>query len=295
MQRALVTGSSSGIGLATVIELAQRGYRVIATMRQLDRATALIEKARQVGVADQLALEQLDVAAPHDHVVSTIRRFLHDQGPMDVVINNAGIGILGPVETLPEAAWRLIMNTNFFGALAVMQAVLPHMRERRRGTIVNVSSVIGRAAPPGFGAYAAAKFALEAASEALRLEMLPYQVHVVLIEPGNYRTAITTHEYPPALQHMADGALLYPAVMERIEAFVKYLPTMADDPAEVSQVIADIVGQDRPPFRVPVGGVNGVPADEWIRQHLTQPWPSIEAQWLSPPTNGEPTPEGAAP
>ncbi|PSR21473.1 MAG: short-chain dehydrogenase/reductase [Sulfobacillus acidophilus] len=278
MKIALITGSSSGIGMATALEMAQRGYHVIATMRHLERGTSLVAKAQQLGVMDRLQLAQLDVTAPYEHVAEIIRDLLSKSGPVDVLVNNAGIGILGPVETLPEKAWRKVMDTNFFGALAVMQAILPYMRERRQGMIVNVSSVSGRAASAGFGAYAAAKFALEAASEALRSEMLPYHVDMVLIEPGNYRTAITEHEYPADLHNADVARALYPEVMEGVEEFLNYHRTIADDPVEVARVIANITENAQPPLRVPVGRVGEVSAQEWIRRRLRESWPSMEGE-----------------
>jgi len=171
------------------------------------------------------------VTDPSAVITAAVHRFIDDLGGLDVLVNNAGIGILGPVETLPESAWRQVMETDFFGALTCMRAVLPHMRQRRRGLIINVSSASGRFAGPGFGAYAAAKFALEAVSEALRLEMSPYGVKVTVIEPGNYRTHIATAARQSSESLGPETAeVLYPALMEDVAAFLEQHGETSGDP-----------------------------------------------------------------
>ena len=223
----------------------------------------------------------MDVTDPSAVITAAVHRFIDDLGGLDVLVNNAGIAILGPVETLPESAWRQVMETDFFGALTCMRAVLPHMRQRRRGLIINVSSANGRFAGPGFGAYAAAKFALEAVSEALRLEMSPYGVKVTVIEPGNYRTHIATAARQSSESLGRETAeVLYPALMEDVAAFLEQHGETSGDPVEVARLIADVVADPTPAFRFPVGTVGVRTADEWIRDHRTRPWSDLEEEYL---------------
>lgn len=183
---AVVTGTSSGIGFATALHLARNGYRVFAGMRNLEKAAPLVDAARSEGLA--LEVIELDVtSAP-----SIERAFALAAGAsgVDVLVNNAGIGGAAPLELVPEAEHRQIFETNYFGAIRCIQAVLPGMRERRRGTIANVTSTVGRIATANQIPYSASKFALECAGEALALEVRRFGVRVVNIEPGVILTNI---------------------------------------------------------------------------------------------------------
>ena len=181
----LVTGASSGIGKATALEFAARGHSVFAAARRED---VLRELAR---MNDRIEVVPLDVTDP-DSVRAGAARVdeLTDGYGVDVLVNSAGYALGGPVEALPDEAVRHQFQTNVFGLLDVTRAVLPRMRERRSGRVVNVSSVVGRVVFPGMGVYAATKFALEALSDALRMELAPFGVAVVLIEPGFVKTDI---------------------------------------------------------------------------------------------------------
>jgi short-subunit dehydrogenase len=172
-QRALVTGCSSGIGRATALELAARDYDVVATARRLETIADL--KVAQVA--------KLDVDSDDD-----VARARAEIGPVDVLVNNAGFGVDGSVEEVPLSDVRRMFETNFFGAARMIQAFVPAMRERGSGTIVNVSSVAGFVAGPLAGYYSASKFALEAISEALHLEVGHFGVDVLIIEPGSIDT-----------------------------------------------------------------------------------------------------------
>src|ERR1700681_4619640 len=172
-KRALITGCSTGIGRATAIELSARGYDVVATARRG-------ETLDDLKVA--LALE-LDVDDERS-VASAVRA----AGPIDVLVNNAGFGVEGAIEKVPLDEVRRMFETNFFGAARMIQALVPGMRERGGGAVVNVTSTAGIAAPPLGGYYAASKFALEALSEALHLEIGHFGVRVLVIEPGVIET-----------------------------------------------------------------------------------------------------------
>ena len=178
---ALITGSNSGIGLATALYLARRGFTVWATMRNLEKAHEL----RTIIESEKLPIElaRLDVC-DDDSLKSAVARILQKSGRIDVLVNNAGYGLRGAVEEVALDEWRRQFETNFFGVIRVTQAVLPQMRAQRSGAIVNISSVLGRFAIPFSGPYTASKFALEGLTETLRYELAPWNIKVILIEPG---------------------------------------------------------------------------------------------------------------
>lgn len=174
MARVLITGCSTGIGRATAVELTKRGYEVVATARRPDTL-------EELDVAERLPLDVTDEAS--------VAAAVDAAGEIDVLVNNAGIEVGGPVESVPLSDVRDMFETNVFGLLRMVQAVAPGMRERSRGTIVNVSSVAGIVAAPLGGAYAATKHAVEAISEALHYELNHFGVRTIIIEPGVIETA----------------------------------------------------------------------------------------------------------
>jgi len=198
-KRALVTGCSTGIGRATALELTARGWEVVATARRA-------ESTADLAVARTLVLD-----VDSDESVGAA---LAEVGTVDLLVNNAGFGVEGPVEEVPLAEARRAMETNFFGAARMVQAFLPGMREQGSGWIVNVTSVGGVVSPPLGGFYAATKFALEALSEALHLEVGHFGVRVLIVEPGGVDTAFGPNmadfrgrpgPYKELTAHFADG------------------------------------------------------------------------------------------
>jgi NAD(P)-dependent dehydrogenase (short-subunit alcohol dehydrogenase family) len=186
--RVLITGTSSGIGLATALELARAGHKVYATMRNSARAPELGERAASEGLPITILTMDVDSDRSVEDCFAAI--FRQDEH-IDVLVNNAGIERHGSVEELPMEDARAIMETNYFGALRCIRQVLPGMRKRGSGCIVNVSSVAGKIACSPLGAYAASKFALEALCEALAGEMKPFGVRVALVEPGIIETGMS--------------------------------------------------------------------------------------------------------
>ncbi|HRX87153.1 MAG TPA: SDR family oxidoreductase [Phycisphaerae bacterium] len=187
---ALITGCSSGIGLCAARRLAARGWHVYATARRAESVAELADLPESS--AGRLTARRLDVTAPDD--VDRVVAEIHERhGAVDLLVNNAGYGQIGAVEELPVEAWRRQMETNFLGAIALTRACLPPMRRNVRGRIINVSSVVAHVALPLMGAYCASKHALDAFSVALRRELSPYHILVVLIEPGPIETAFRTH------------------------------------------------------------------------------------------------------
>ena len=185
MQTAIVTGSSTGIGFATALRLAGEGCRVYATVRSEASGAALTHAAGALPLS-LLVLDVDDDTSVADGIASVIAA----EGRVDILVNNAGIAIGNAVEETPLETFQAVMNTNMWGTLRCIQAVLPTMREQRRGCIVNVTSIAGRVALPGQGAYSASKWAAEALSETLAAETAPFGIRVAIVEPGVVITPI---------------------------------------------------------------------------------------------------------
>lgn len=175
-QIVLVTGSSSGIGRAVAFEAMRRGHRVFASARKPEDLTGF-------EIPGRLTVLPLDVTDP-DSVSAAVREVLKNTGRIDALVNSAGYGQYGAVEDVSIDLWRRQFDVNFFGTLLAIQGVLPAMREARSGTIVNISSVAGKIAIPFAAPYCASKHALEALSDSLRVELAPFGVRIVVVEPG---------------------------------------------------------------------------------------------------------------
>jgi len=246
---ALVTGSSSGFGLLSCIELAKEGYDVIATMRDTGKQGELQAAAAQAGVSPHVRCVAMDVT-DFAQVEAAIRDARSQYGGIDVLVNNAGFAVGGFVEDIPLADWQRQMDTNFFGVVAVTKAVLPFMRERGSGTIINIGSVSGKIGFPGYGPYAASKFAVAGFSEALRLEMLPFGVRVVLIEPGSYKTPIWQKGFA-SIMTKPDSP--YAAQMEAVLRYSRRSAETAPDPIEVARAVVKAAKKRRPKLRYTMG------------------------------------------
>jgi NAD(P)-dependent dehydrogenase (short-subunit alcohol dehydrogenase family) len=243
----LITGTSSGIGLSTAIECAAAGFRVIATMRNLDRRKELDEAAKARGVS--LSVEQLDVTA--DNVAPKIRELVLKYGPFYGLVNNAGIAIGGAFEEQSEADVREQFETNVFGLMAVTRAVLPTMRAAKRGRIINVSSVSGRVGLPLVSTYAATKHAVEGLSESLRWELEGFGIEVCLVEPGTFKTPIFFANLRRGANVPAAGP--YTAITEMVEKLFLEEAEKAPAPDVVGRTIAGLLGQESPSFRTVIG------------------------------------------
>ncbi len=252
MAIALVTGTSSGIGLATAVTLARAGHQVIATMRNLDGAGEL----QKIVSAEKLPVTVAALNVDDDaSVENAISKAIAENGRIDVLVNNAGIGGGGSVEEVPMARFREVMETNCFGALRCIKAVVPGMRERRHGCIVNVTSIAGRMALAPAAAYAASKFALEALSECLAQEMKAFNVRVAIIEPG----VIATPIFGKARPQPQDSP--YPHARRQAALFAASL-TKPTSPYVVGEQIREIVDGDSWQLRYPVGP-DAVPFLTW--------------------------------
>lgn len=184
-QTVLITGATDGLGRAAALLLAEKGYRVFAAGRSLEKRAELDRLAAN----KKIPLESLELDVCDDGSVNrAVQQVLQKAGHLDVLINNAGVGLMAVAEELKLEDLRRLYETNIFGLLRVTQAVLPHMRERKSGRILMLSSVAGILTPPTYGAYSSSKHAVEALSNALRLELYPFNVDVILIEPGYIMT-----------------------------------------------------------------------------------------------------------
>ena len=179
----LITGASSGIGMSTALYMAEKGYHVIATSRVMERLADL--KAEAARRRLPIAGVELDINS-ETGLSEKLEAIAEEHGPIDVLVNNAGYGLFGPVQTLAPDELRAQFETNVFAVVRLVRGVLPAMISQGRGTIVNVSSVLGRVGMPFHGAYASSKFALEGLSESLRTELWPHGIRVALVEPGPF-------------------------------------------------------------------------------------------------------------
>lgn len=245
-----ITGASSGFGAAFARHALAQGHNVVVSARSQGKLNALAEIA-----PDRVLARRLDVTNPGDAeaaIDAAIARF----GRIDVLINNAGYGIVGAVEETPEAELRAQMETNFFGAVAVTRAALPHLRAQRSGAIVNMSSMGGQMSFAGFSAYSASKFALEGLSEALAQEMAPFGVKVMIVEPGAFRTEFAAD----ALRHMPTIDA-YAEAVGGTRAFARAMDgTQAGDPAKAAEAVEAALASDETPLRLALGAdaVDGV-------------------------------------
>ncbi|WPB72832.1 SDR family NAD(P)-dependent oxidoreductase [Archangium violaceum] len=240
---ALVTGASSGFGLLTSVELARNGYTVFATMRDTTRRGALDEAACEAGV--EVRVLRLDVT-DEASISSAVDEALRSAGRIDVLVNNAGYTLDGYFEDVSTAELREQFETNVFGLAAVTRAVLPAMRQRGEGTLINVSSLSGRHPGPGYSAYCASKAAVSALSESLREELAPFGIHVVLVEPGGYTgtNILRRNRRLPALA--MDPASPYHSMTQALEAEMQGLAARPKgNPREVALAIVEAANDPR--------------------------------------------------
>ena len=241
----LITGATAGIGRTTALHLATLGHHVIASGRKPAELARLAADARGLaGVVDTVVLDVTD-AGSIAAAVDAVRALTGARG-LDVLINNAGFGVIGPTSEISDAEMRRQYETNVFGLMNVTRAFLPGMRARRVGRIINVSSMGGRITLPYFGVYNSTKYAIEALSDALRYELRPFGIDVALIEPGVIRTSFEATAVP-GLAAFASTA--YGPALANYERISKAADRLASDPIVVARAIARAVGARRPAAR----------------------------------------------
>jgi NAD(P)-dependent dehydrogenase (short-subunit alcohol dehydrogenase family) len=265
MAAVLITGTSKGIGYETALAFGRAGYRVHATMRNPSQSPALAE----VAAKEKLAITVTTMDVDNDKSVSDGMAAIQAQhGPIDILVNNAGIEAAGSIEEEPLDDYQATMETNYFGVIRCIKAVVPEMRKRRSGTIINISSVAGSFCHPPMTAYCASKWALEALSESLACEMKSFGVRVAVVKPGIIDTAmaqristVSNSEYP----HAARISNLFKQVLQDAPV----------PPSVVAEKVLEIVTSGTWQFRHPVGpdaeGLiawrKGMTDEQWIDLH----------------------------
>jgi NAD(P)-dependent dehydrogenase (short-subunit alcohol dehydrogenase family) len=248
-----ITGASSGFGKAYTEYAIKQGFNVVVTARRIDALNQLKSMA-----PDQVEAVKMDVNNKED-ITNAVDKALTRFGRVDVLINNAGYGIVGAVEETPEDDLRAQMETNFFGAVALTRALLPVFRKQKTGAIVNISSLGGQLSVPGFGAYSASKFALEGISEALASELAPFGIKVLIVEPGQFRTDLASS----SMKYMPESEV-YKDTAGKTREFAKGMDgTQEGDPYKAAAAIHKALLSDKTPLRLQLGK-DAIAA---IRQH----------------------------
>ena len=246
----LVTGCSTGLGLETALHLAERGFAVHATVRDISQGPAVRAAAAERGV--ELRVLELDLA-DSDSITLAVEEAVSSSGGLYGLVNNGGVGLRGCVEDVSDDEVRRVFEANVFGTIAVTRAVLPHMRAARRGRVVTISSVGGRVSAFGVGVYCASKFAQEGLGEALALEVAPFGIRAVLIEPGMIRTTRWTENRGTAAR-AASPESPYRELFRASEAIAdRIVERSRTTPADVAAAVHHALSTESPRMRYVVG------------------------------------------
>ncbi|MFF4934337.1 SDR family oxidoreductase [Streptomyces griseofuscus] len=243
----LITGTSSGIGLAAAVGAARSGWTAIATMRDTSKAEALLAAAAEAGVADRVQVERLDVTDP-ESITVCLDEVIADHGRLDALVNNAGAAQVGTIEQSSLDDVRAAMEVNFFGVVAMTRAVLPHLRASQ-GRVITVSSVGGAVGQPFNEAYCAAKFAVEGFMQSLAPVAATVGVDVTVIEPGAVASEFVANLGLDVPAMLAEAGPYAPALQAYIARTQESFGN-AQTPAEAAAPIIDVLTAERPPFRV---------------------------------------------
>ena len=266
MASVLITGTSSGIGLATALTLGRAGHCVYATMRDPSRSPELTQKTAQEKLPIKISVMDVDSDTSVKTAIAEIQK---EAGQIDVLVNNAGVERNGSVEELPLSEFRAVMETNYFGVIRCIQALVPSMRQRRSGSIINIASVAGHIANSPLAPYTASKFALEALCEVLAGEMKTFNVRVAIVEPGIIDTPMArrleepSHESPYAQQkrfaHLFAASLKQPG-----------------QPSIVAEKVREIIDSGTWQLRHPVGP-DALPLLGWRKSMTDEEWVDLNA------------------
>lgn len=247
-QVALITGCSSGIGYETALMLGRNGFRTFATMRNTKKSDSLQEIIRKEGL--DVSIQQLDVNN-NASIENTINNIKNEANRIDVLINNAGFGLVGFFEDLTLDEIRDQFETNFFGVLNITKKIIPIMRLQKSGTIINISSGAGQVGFPGISAYVSTKFAIEGFSESLTYELLPYGIKVVIIEPGVIKTNFFRN--CKVSEHSVKKNSTYSSSLDKFQKNIEIMQEHATSPTDVAKVIIQVLGNSEPKQRYIVG------------------------------------------
>ena len=239
-----ITGTSSGFGRILAEEILAKGDKVVATARKPEVLADLVDK-----YPDTARAVKLDVTNLED-VKNSVGEGIKEFGRIDVLVNNAGYGLVGAIEEAGGEQIKQQFDTNVFGAVNVIREILPILRAQQSGHIVNISSVVGISAFPSFGYYSATKFALEGLSEALAAEVAPHGIKTTIVEPGPFYTGFSSKSV-----NFGDNLLpeVYPSTGELTGAFSEFDGPNAGDPVKAVKIIIEAVESENPPFRLPLG------------------------------------------
>ena len=244
---AVVTGTSTGIGFETALALAREGYYTYATMRDTTKS----QKIKELGQKENLKINVLKLDVDDENSVKTaIQKILDEKQRIDVLVNNAGWGLWGCVEDVSVDEFKAQFDTNFFSIIRLIQELGPAMRKQGSGTIVNVSSVVGRIGFPASPAYISSKFALEGLSESLRFELAPFGIDVVIIEPGVIKTNFMKNM---KMAEKYGPESVYMDITDKVVSGVKMMCEMGTDPKEVADAIIKATKDENPLPRYIVG------------------------------------------
>lgn len=242
---AIVTGSSSGIGFETALALAREGYHTYATMRDIKKGDKILDIAKKENL--KIRVIELDVNK-EDTIKKAIEDITSEKKRIDVLVNNAGYFLVGCLEDLTISDLKDQFETNFFGVIRTIQAVLPTMRSQKSGTIVNVSSVAGRIGFPVTPGYISTKFALEGLSESMRYELFPFGIKTIIIEPGVIKTNLFA-----TLKKTTKQDSPYKDMTDKVMNGLLMMSEMGTPPQEVAKTIVKAVSSESPLPRYPVG------------------------------------------
>jgi short-subunit dehydrogenase len=247
-QVALITGCSSGLGYETALMLARNGFHTFATMRNTKKSDSLEEIIKKERL--DLNIRELDVN-DNSSIEDAINCIKSEANRIDVLINNAGYGLVGFFEDLTLDEIRNQFETNFFGVLNITKKIIPIMRSQKSGTIINVSSGAGQVGFPGISAYVSTKFAIEGFSESLMYELFPYGIKVVIIEPG----VIKTNFFRNCIvsEHSMKKSSPYSRSLDKFQRNVELMQEHATSPIDVAKVIIQVLGNNEPKQRYIVG------------------------------------------
>ena len=244
---AIVTGTSSGIGFETVLALAKEGYFTYATMRDTTKSG----KIKEIAQKENLKINVLELDVDDENSVkAAIAHILEQKQRIDILVNNAGWGLWGCVEDVSVDEFKEQFETNFFSIIRLIQEVAPTMRKQGSGTIVNVSSVVGRIGFPASPAYISSKFALEGLSESLRFELAPFGVDVIIIEPGVIKTNFMKNM---KMAKKSELDTVYKDITTKVVSGVKMMAEMGTSPKEVANTIVKAIKDEKPLPRYVVG------------------------------------------
>ena len=247
---AIITGSSSGIGHATALLLARNRFHTYATMRNIKNSGDILEIANR----ERLPLQVIQLDVNDDtSIKNSIEKVISERERIDVLVNNAGYGLVGAFEDLSIEEIKSQFETNFFGVIRLTQQVLPIMRKQKLGVIVNVSSGAGRIGFPGMSAYVSSKFALEGLSESMSYELEPLGIKIVIIEPGVIRTNFKKNAVM-SKKSLDDSYISpYSSIIQKMDASITSIIEHATPPEQVAKVILHAVTYNNPELRFPVG------------------------------------------